>query len=384
MPGYELIGKEERDAVNDVFDNSNGVLFAHGFVGLRKGVYKVREFESEMAKKIGAKYCLAVSSGSSALLVALKALGVKQGDEVITSSFTFVATVEAIILSGAVPVLTEIDDTYNMDINDLKTKISSRTKVVIPVHMAGAPADMEGIMEVAGKRGIFVLEDSAQGCGGTYKGKSLGSIGDMGIYSFDFAKNLTTGEGGMVITNNERLFRASREFHDHGHEYNTALPRGLDTRNSYGFNFRMTEIQAAIGLAQLKKLEYVTDMQRKNKKYLKDGLSGQNIKFRKILDSGEIADTLIFNVETSKRADKIVEILTKNNIGTKNLPDALIWHYAGTWTHMFKNIPSLKDCEKLWPKTDNLLKRSIALPVNVKMSKEEMDKTVVVLKDALK
>jgi len=165
MPGYEWIGEEESEQVASIFANG-GVLFRHGFDSLRKGSYKVLEFEKKFSKHVGVSEALAVTSGTSALKIALKALGVGPGDEVITQSFTFVATVEAIVEVGATPVIAEVDLSLNMNPQDLKKKITSATKAVIPVHMLGTPARMREILSICKEADILVLEDSAWGCGG--------------------------------------------------------------------------------------------------------------------------------------------------------------------------------------------------------------------------
>src|SRR5688572_29642300 len=237
MPGFELVGAEERAQVDEVFDNG-GILFRHGFDGLRNGIYKVREFEQAFAARMGVTDALAVTSGTAALRVALAAAGIGPGDEVITQSFTFVATPEAIIEAGAIPVCTEIDDTLNMDPADLQRRITPRTKAIIPVHMLGIPSRLDAILEIARKHDIVVIEDSAWGCGGSYAGQPLGTIGDMGTYSFDFAKTMTTGEGGMVVFKDAAMAARGRAWHDHGHENNPALPRWEDSRSGSGFNYR--------------------------------------------------------------------------------------------------------------------------------------------------
>lgn len=376
MPGFELFGKEERKAVNDLFDINNGVLFAHGFDKARKGVYRVREFEKAIGKRFAVPYVQAVSSGTAALYTALKALGVKEGDEVITQSFTFVATIEAILAVGAKPVITDIDTTFTMDPDDLDKKITKKTKVVIPVHMAGVLAQMDEIMSLAGRRGIKVLEDSAQTIGGEYKARYAGTIGDAGIYSFDFGKTVTCGEGGMIVSSCKDVFQEARSFHDHGHEYNTSLPRGLDTRHAPGFNFRMTEIQAAIGLAQLEKLDYILSKQRENKNRLKEGIRGLDIEFRKIpVPESDTADSCFILLKDKKRADAIVSALAKKGLSTKNVPDAINWHFAGTWDHMLKSFykrPLLEEFKK----SREILERTVALPIWVKTEDPWIDKYV--------
>ena len=225
MPGYEVLGEEEKKEILEVLET--GVLFRYGFPAQRQGRYKVEEFEKAFAAFTGRKHALAVSSGSTALRVALAALGVGFGDEVITTGFTFVATWEAILEAGAVPVFTEIDDTLTMDPKDLEKKITPRTRAVIPVHMLGAQANIEPILEVACRHNLSVLEDTAQAAGGFIRGKHLGSFGVIGTFSFDSVKTLTTGEGGMLIMDDPELFRRASEYHDHGHDH-IGTDRGLE------------------------------------------------------------------------------------------------------------------------------------------------------------
>ena len=381
MPGFELMGDEERDAIVDLFDKNGGILFAHGFDGLRKGIFKVREFERAVADKLGAKYCQAVSSGSTALLVALRALGVKPGDEVITTCFTFVATVEAIIESGATPIIAEVDNSLNIDPEDIKKRITKKTKGIIPVHMSGAAADLDAVMSIAKKNNLWVMEDAAQGIGAKWSGKSLGTVADIAIYSLDFAKNITTGEGGLIVTDNKELYEKARAYHDHGHEYNPDFPRGLDTRSQPGFNFRMTEIQGAIGLVQLGKLDRILEAQRANKKKIKDGLADLGLDYRVIHQpDGDIGDHIIFFCEDEAKAATVAKALQDGGVGTKNLPDALTWHYSGTWQHLFHDYPHLANCDKLWPVSDKLLRRAIAIPVWVKMTDEAIEKAISIVK----
>jgi 8-amino-3,8-dideoxy-alpha-D-manno-octulosonate transaminase len=385
MPGFELFGPEERAAILEWFDSNNGVMFAHGYDGIRKGVFKVREFEREVARRLDSPYALAVSNGSAALLVALRALGVKPGDEIITSAFTFVATAEAIIEAGAVPVFAEVDESLNLDPADVAHRITSRTRVIIPIHMAGAPADLDAILAIARAHGLIVLEDTAQAFGGTYHGRFLGTLGDAGTLSFDFAKNITTGEGGMIVTARRELFEAARAYHDHGHEYNPTLPRGRDTRSRPGFNFRITEVQAVLGLTQLKKLDFILARQRANKAVIKNGIADCGFEFRRLHDEkGEIGDSLIFFLPSESAAGAFAKKLGERGLGTKNLPDALIWHYAGTWRHLFGDFPALANCERLWPRTDALLKRAIALPIMLRMEDADLDRVVTSVREIAK
>jgi 8-amino-3,8-dideoxy-alpha-D-manno-octulosonate transaminase len=201
MPGFEVFGDEELAAITDLFKQNGGIVFAHGFDAMRKGIYKVREYERAFADKIGIKHAQAVSSGSAALKVALDALDVGRGDEVITQAFTFVATVEAIRETGATPIIVDIDDTLGMSAAAFEAAITPRTKAVIPVHMMGEPADMDPILGIARKHNIAVLEDAAQAVGASYKGKNTGTLGDIGAFSTDAGKTLNTAEGGLFSPN---------------------------------------------------------------------------------------------------------------------------------------------------------------------------------------
>ena len=379
MPGWELIGKEERDAVNEVFDKG-GVLYRYAWTDKRQNIYMVDDFERAVAKKMDVAYAYGVSSGTAALHAALKAMDIRPGDEVITQSHTFVATVEAIIEAGAKPVITEVDKTLNMDHEDLEKKITEKTKAIIPVHMMGIAAKMKEIQHIAKTQGIPILEDNAQSFGGTYEKRYLGTIGDVGITSFDFGKVLTTGEGGMVFTDNESIFRRVREYSDHGHELNPDFPRGEDTRTITGVNYKMAELQGAIGLAQLKKLDYIINHQRKHKQKIKDGIKDiPGIEFRNIPNpEGDTGECVIFFLETKAKTKKFMYLLKEKGFGTKNLPDAINWHYTGTWTHIFKNYDEYqgKDLEQVWKQSTDILRRAIALPIFVNMEDAQIQKTI--------
>ncbi len=385
MPGFELIGTEEFEQVKEVFDKSN-ILFRHSFDNLRNGVYKVREFEKAFASHLGVADALAVTSGTAALRVALAALGIGKDDEVITQAFTFVATVEAIIESGAQPVIAEINDTLNMDAKDLEKKITDRTKAVIVVHMLGIPAQMEAILPIAKKHNLFVIEDTAWGCGGKLNGRYLGTIADVGTFSFDFAKTMTTGEGGMVVCSDPAVMAKAKAYHDHGHENNPALPRWEDSRSGSGFNFRMMELQGAVGLAQLKKLNAVIERQRANKELIRNAIKDlDGITFRaQPVNTEETADALVFYVKTPEIAKACRNALVNNGLGTKILPEAITWHFAGTWNHMLELVSRYPDLAKAFPRSLEILSRSVAIPITVKMAEDTPKRVREALKNALR
>lgn len=385
MAGYEVIGNEELAEVQDVFD-SGGVLFRHGFDALRGGCYKVREFENAFAKTSGANYALAVSSGTAALRVALAALGIKQGDEVITQSFTFVATVEAIIEARGIPVCADIDTTLNMDPADLERRITPRTKAVIVVHMLGTPARLPEIVEICRRNNLLLIEDTAWGCGGSLEGKPLGTWGDVGTFSFDFAKTMTTGEGGMLVFRDEAVYKRAAAWHDHGHENNPTVPRWEDTRASSGFNYRMMELQGAVGLAQLKKLPTVVAAQRENKASLWREICDLNgIEPRAVPEGAyETADALVFLVRDNEMARRCREELLNVGLATKILPEAYSWHFAGTWHHMPELVDAHGgDLPKAFAASHEILSRAVSLPVGVKMGEDAPRKARAALIKAL-
>lgn len=375
MPGWELINSRERNEILKIFNESNGVMFAHGFNKLRNNIYRVRKFEKQVCKQLNVKYCLATTSGTIAQYIAMKALGIKEGDEVITQSFTFVATVEAILALGAKPVIINIDKSLNMCPLELERSISKRTKLIIPVPMLGNPCRMNSISQIAKKSRIPILEDACESLGAKYRNKFVGTHGDVGVFSLDFAKTITTGEGGLIVSNDKKIMNYCREFHDHGHENNPKKLRGEDTRKIWGLNLRMTELQAAVGVAQLSKLNFIVQKNRAHKRYLKKNIK-KNEKFEyRILNSDkELADTLILILNNKKNATKLSKTLSKNNFETKNLPDAINWHFAGNWEHIFRDVGRYKrNFKTKWNKSRNLLERCVAIPILVRTKKKNLD-----------
>tara|TARA_Y100001970_G_scaffold219769_1_gene269736 strand:+ start:21631 stop:22764 length:1134 start_codon:yes stop_codon:yes gene_type:complete len=364
MPGFEVIDSKEKEIVNKLFEDG-AILFAHGFDALRKN-YHVREFEELFSNALKFNHSLAVSSGTAAIKIGLKALGVKEGDEVITQAFNFIATVEAILDLGAIPVIANIDDSLNMDIKDCESLITKKTKVILPVHMLGMTANMEGIMHLASKHDLKVLEDCCEATGAKYQENYVGNIADVGAFSFDFGKVITTGEGGMVTTKESDIDRFSREYHDHGHENNTNFPRGRDTKTIYGFNYRMTEMQAAVGKVQLSKLDMILDKNKERYMALEENLDKHFIR-RKINENSEpIFDTFIFQVKDKERRLKIIDLLNQEKFGTKNLPDAIEWHCAYYWDHALNQEQINRTQE-----SKELLHTMIAIPIWLKRTPED-------------
>ena len=390
MAGSELIGKEEAKEVMDVLET--GVYTRYNFDMERKGVFKVREFEQAFAAYLGAGYTLGVTSGSAALKVALTALDVGPGDEVIVPAFDFIATYEAVLETGAIPVMADIDDSLNLDPDDIEAKITPSTKCVIPVHMCGAAAEIDRIIAVAKRHNLPVLEDNAQACGGSYRGKKLGTFADMGILSFDYYKTLTTGEGGMVLTNSKTLYDRSDWYHDHGHDHNPNVGRGDEGRSILGFNFRMNEFQGAVGLAQLRKLDYMIAEQRTHKAALKEALGAvKGIGFRKLFDpEGDSATFLGFNLPDEKTAKRFQKLLAERHVGTIYYYENK-WHYAPRWEHLLaratansKQFPFTNPMNRRQvqyrvediPHAEEIMRRTLFMIIPVTMPAEKMAKTI--------
>jgi len=369
MPGFEVIGAEEQAEIDDVF-RRGGVLFRHGFDGIRNGCYKVRDFESAFAEYMGVPHALAVTSGTAALRVAFAALDLQPGDEVITQAFTFVATAEAIIESRLVPVCCEVDDTLNMDPADLERRITSRTRAVIAVHMLGTPARLREIKAICERHRLVLIEDAAWGCGGSLDNIRLGTWGRMGTFSFDFAKTMTTGEGGMVVFHERADYERAAAWHDHGHENNPAVPRWEDTRSGSGFNYRMTELQGAVGLAQLRRLDDVVRRQRTNRDAIWRAIADLPGVTPRAVPTGsqETADALVFEVPDAEIAREVRSRLLAAGSATKILPEAVTWHFAGTWSHMPELVATHGDLAVAFPATAARLSRCVSLPVIVKMA----------------
>jgi len=386
MAGAEMIGKEEIKEVMDVLQT--GILMRYGFDKERKGIFKVREFEEAFAKYCGTNFALGVTSGSAALKVALTALDVGPGDEVLVPAFTFLATYEAVMEVGAIPVMVDIDETLNLDPQEIEKKKTQYTKAVIPVHMCGSAANIEEIVNIARKNKLLVLEDNAQGCGASLRGKKLGSFGDMGIFSFDYVKTVTTGEGGMVITNNLDLYHRAEWYHDHGHDHNPKVSWAMEGRTILGFNYRMNELQGALGLAQLRKLDYIIAEQQKNKKVIKDTLAQvPGVKFRLLPDpAGDSATFLAFNLPEENQAQRFQNMLSAEGVDTVCYKRNL-WHYVPNWEHFLarstansKKYPftdptykgKVQYTRENIPQAEDILGRTLVMAISVKMSEEKL------------
>lgn len=311
----------------------------YGFDAQRKGNWKAKELEQKITQTFGCKYAQLTSSGTSALTTAMAALGIGYGDEVIMPAFTFVASFEAVISVGAIPVLVDIDDSLTLNPGAAKAAITSKTKCIMPVHMCGSMADIDSLKNICEEHNLFLLEDACQSIGATYKGKHAGTIGDAGTFSFDFVKTITCGEGGAIVTNDEDIYIKCDGYTDHGHDHKGA-DRGSDLHPFVGYNFRISELHAAIGVAQIGKLNNFLTIQRKNHAVLKSILTTiPEVTFRKIHD--EEGDSCTFLTWFLPDADIIAAVVAE--MRTQNILTGNFywfdnnWHYIRKWDHLKSN-----------------------------------------------
>jgi 8-amino-3,8-dideoxy-alpha-D-manno-octulosonate transaminase len=386
MPGFEWFGDEERKEVQDVLDT--GVLFRYGFDQARQGHWKARTFERELAARIDSRHCHLCTNGTSALSIAFATCGIGTGDEVVIPPFTFIATIEAVLNAGAVPVFSEIDETLCLDPDAISAVVTPRTKAILPVHMCGAMARIDEIKELCDRKGFILIEDACQSIGATFKSKAVGTFGMMGCFSFDAVKTITCGEGGAVVTDNESLYLKADAYADHGHDH-IGNDRGKENPLFLGSNHRISELNAAVGLGQLRKLDDILATQRKHKKAIKDAMSQcSGIRFRKLPDEdGDSATFLSFFMPDQDKARQL----------TKGLADAGVdgcfywydnnWHYLRQWDH----LKTLRSAARLpieilehrpdyrsigLPRSDNILGRTISMQIKLSWTSEDLNQRI--------
>ena len=384
MPGFELWSDKERKEVNEVLET--GILMRYGFDGPRKGIWKSKELETAVCETFGSNYAQLTSSGTSALTTAMSALGIGYGDEVITPCFTFVASFEAIVSVGAVPVLVDVDDTMTLNPAAVRKAITPKTKAVMPVHMCGGMADMDALIAICKEHNLILLEDACQSIGGTYKGKHLGTIGDAGTFSFDFVKTMTCGEGGVIMTNREDIYTKSDGYTDHGHDHKGGADRGADLHPFIGYNYRISELHAAVGLAQIKRLPEFLSIQKKNHTQLKNMLAQiPEVSFRRIPDpAGDSCSFVSWFLPTEEITRAVVNELKAQNILAGNFYwYDNNWHYIRKWDHLKNSTtlnslhPDLKaqvihHANKDFAASDAVMSRCISTAISLVWSEEQI------------
>jgi len=339
------IGKEEIAAVTRVLESG---MLAQGEV--------VEEFEDKFAAYIGTDYAIATNSGTSALHTALAAQGIKEGDEVITTAFSFFATASCVLMQNATPVFVDIDPkTYNIDPALIEAKISDRTKAIIPVHLYGQPCEMREIRDIAKANNLAVIEDAAQAHGAEYKAKKVGAIGDIGVFSFYSTKNIITGEGGMITTDNEEIAERARLIRNHGQSRRYF-------HDCLGYNYRMTNIAAAIGLVQLKKIDTLSLRRMSNARYY-----GEQLNVKKPFVSPNVKHVFHQYTIRVKDRDKFQAHLERNGVG-----------YGIYYPVPLPSQP-LFDSNELFEVAELASKEVISIPVNPSLKRVDVEKVVKVV-----
>ena len=331
---------------------------------------KVEEFEQKFAEWVGAEYGIAVNSGTAALHVALLACGIGEGDEVITTPFTFIASGNSILYTGARPVFADIDmKTYTLNPDSIEDLITEKTKAIMPVQLYGQSADMDRINEIAEKYGLIVIEDAAQAHGAAYNGQKVGSIGDMSCFSFYPTKNMTTSEGGIITTDDEELAEKARIFRAHG-----ATVRYH--HDAIGYNFRMTDISAAIGLAQLENIDEFNEKRIANAAYLNEGLKDVDGVITPCCADGSkhVYHQYTIRVEKGDR-DDWVDIINDCGVGTGIHYPIPLYNQP-----IYRALGIEGNCPNAELAADNV----ISLPVHPSLSKEDLDIVIEAVKTASK
>lgn len=359
-PGFYWMGEEEKKEVLDVL--ASGYLFRYG--QFSDPAFKAKTFtlEQEFARQCGVAHCVASASGTSSLLMALHALDLSPGYEVIVPAYTFVATYSAIVFSGGIPVLAEIDDSLTLDPADVERRITPRTRAIMPVHMLGNPCDMDGIMAVARRHGLPVIEDACQANGATYHGRRVGAIGEMGAFSLNIFKTISAGDGGLLVTDDRDLYERAFAFHDQGHTPNRG---GVEVgrRNTLGLNFRMNELTAAVALAQLRKSDRLVATLREKKRRFREAIGDvPGMRYRTLHDpDGECATLLTVFFDSADRAAAVADRLNTTTVAQSG------WHVYSNMEHVlaFLREHGRPHAIGAYPRTDDLLARAINLSVGV-------------------
>ncbi len=389
-PGGLEIGEEEKKQVLEVLDRK----YLFRYYGPEAYPSKVRELELAFAEKMGSKYGLAVSSCTAALITSLVACGVGPGDEVIVTGYTFFASCAAIVSASAIPVICEVDETLTMDPVDVEKKITPSTKAIVAVHMRGVPCDMDAIMAIAKKHNLKVIEDCAQAVGGTYKGKYLGTIGDCGCFSFQYHKTITAGEGGMILTQDERLYDRCMGYHDTAACWrpDRFAEQRYEGELFVGTNYRMSELSGAVMLAQFGKLDRLVSLMRRNQKIIIDGIKDtKGIKVRpRYDDEGDTGICLMFYLDDKEKVGPFVDALKAEGVNAagvfnSGIPD---WHIYAHWKHVIEkksaNVPqwpwscslykgNVQYSTDMCPNTLEYLSRVVHLDIPAQMSEEDCE-----------
>lgn len=393
FPGVHYYGPEEEEAALRVIrQRSPFRYYGASFLA------EADSLEKEFAARLGRRYAQAVSSCTNALSAAMAAFGIGPGQEVLLPGFLWVATVSAVVRAGGVPVLVEIDESFNMDPEDLARKLTRHSRLIVPVHMAGVPCQMPAIMEVAGGRGVPVLEDCAQANGATLNGKAVGTFGQMAAFSFQMNKNITAGEGGMLVTDDEKLYWRANAAHDVGVPWSGGMPQTGSEHALWGAGARMSELTAAVVRAQLGKLDAITAHMRASKQRIKAALSGlDGLRWRHVQDpEGDSGPFIIAILSSPQVAGRFACQAASRGLNCACLSEyglhvyhnirALVEKLSHSpegfpWTHP-ANVPLVRDYERgALPRTDRLLAQSVLLPMPSNLTAEQESEYISVFRE---
>jgi len=369
FPGGMEVGREELDALARVIESKN--LFR--YYGVGDGPDEVASFEREFATQMGAKHALCLNAGSSALICALIGAGVGEGDEVIVPAYTWNATPNAVLASRALPVLAEVDESLTLDPADVERKITPRTRAILPVHMRGAPAAMDELVAIAKKHELVLIEDVCQAAGATYRGRRLGTFGDAGAFSLQFNKIITTGEGGVMITDRDDLLELALDVHDCAN----SVRRGVGLPKFAGYNFRASELTGAVARVQLSRLDGLLERMRANLARLSsqiNELPGLTLR-RANDDDGDAGIALVAFAADATRARDAVDALNAEGVLAMRIydPDTPDLHVYPFWAPVLAAIEAdgrpACDCER----TLGLLDRALDLDVFPLSEEQDLD-----------
>lgn len=389
------IGEEELEEIRKVFESKQLSRYGDPKEG---HLQEVVQFEKEWAEKIGTNYALLMAGGgTSALASGLIGLGIGPGDEVIVPGYTFIATASAVLNAGAIPVITEIDETLTLDPVDFEKKITPNTKAVIPVHMQGLPANMDRIIEIARKHNIKIVEDACQAVGGSYKGKRLGSLGDVGVFSFNYYKIISCGEGGCIVTNDRTVYERVLVYHDSGFVFLSPSPKEVNIPIFIGLQLRANEIMGAILRVQLRRLDNILSDLRRIKKVFIDELKSTGIRFVPVNDSeGDCGVVVGFQFESEREARTFAQRKGVNGW----LPIDTGKHVYSNWEpvleHRVGHHPRMNPFEfpenkylrlnyakDMCPKTLDILSRTVFITINPDWTDEDVEKKIKACKEVL-
>lgn len=395
FPGGMRIDVDEETAVLEALRSKR--LFR--YYGPQHGPSTVEQLEQTFADRIGARHCLAVSCGTAALTASLAALGAGPGDEVIVPAYSFIAIPAAVLAMGAVPVLAEVDESLTLDPADVERRITPKTKAVVAVHMRGAPAAMSELIAVTGAHGVRLIEDVAQAMGGSYQGRPLGRLGDIGAYSLQFNKIITSGEGGLLVTDHDRLHQRALMYHD----VNAGVRNGISEDDVIlGVNLRMSELQGAVAGVQLRKLDGIIQDMRVRKSVLKeevaDAVKAAGARFRRINCAvGDTGAALVVLMPDDVGADRVVSALRKAGLVASRMftvarrDNHVYYHWSsilsrrswssrGPWDWHDGGVSYSRE---MCPRTLEILGRAVHLDVSPDLTDDQLDRTAKALHSAL-